>query len=63
MPELTDEQCREQYAKLKKIDEYAKSLGFTIYAIKAGMNVNGHEYLYSDCSTLNKIPDKWIKDI
>ncbi len=63
MQELTQEQCQEQYNKLKKIDEYAKSLGFTIYGITAEMDINGDKYLYKDYSTLNKIPDKWIKDI
>ena len=36
MSEMTEKQAQEQYAKLKKIDEYAKSLGMTIYRVDYG---------------------------
>lgn len=46
---LTDE-ALQQYAKLKQIDEYAKSLGFTIYKIVADFKINDKVYCLSDTS-------------
>lgn len=50
---MTDEQAREQYAKLKQIDEFAKSLGFTIYKIVADFKVDNETFTLSD-TTLNE---------
>ena len=46
---LTDE-AQQQYAKLKQIDEYAKSLGFTIYKIVADFKIGDKVYCLSDTS-------------
>lgn len=55
---IIDEQ--KEYEKLKKINEYAKSLGCTIYRIQYGINNNS--FLIDD-HTLNPIPQEFIKDI
>lgn len=41
---ITDEQELEQYAKLKQIDEFAKTLGITIYNIEFGFESNKKQY-------------------
>lgn len=47
---MDKKQTEQQYAKLKQIDKYAKSLGFTIYKIVADFKINDKVYCLSDTS-------------
>ena len=58
MNEKQCEELKEKYKLLKKVDEYAKSLGLTLYFIETGININGEECYLSD-STLNPHPKQY----
>lgn len=55
---ITEKQSQEQYAKLKQINKYAKSLGFTIYRVDCSFLINDEEHLLTD-RTLNELPKKY----
>ena len=45
------------YSKLKKLDEYAKSLGLTIYRVKYGYEID-NQYYTNDVTCLNIEPER-----
>ena len=55
---ITEEQAQTVYKNLKKIDEYAKSFGITIYRIDCEFIVGNNAYTLTD-RTLNELPQKY----
>lgn len=54
-------EVKKQYLKLIKLDEYAKSLGLTIYDITCGYIVDGKEYKLGICG-FNVSPQEGVPE-
>ena len=57
---MNEIQAREQYAKLKQIDAYAKKLGFKIFRIDCEFEIGGKVQTLID-NTLNESTQSYIE--